>query len=263
MALTVALLSIKGGVGKTTTAVNLSGLAALSGLRTLVWDLDPQGGATFALGDPSPKRDATRAITRKRPRLNDAVTTTVTTGLDLIPADTSLRTLDLELADASRSKQRIGEALDSVADRYDVIFIDCAPGVSVANDSALRAADIYLSPIVPSSLATRAFEQLVAYIDETPKARGDLVGFLSMVDRRKRAHRDLADRLPRDDARVLQTAIPASVVIEAAPERHRPFVFTGRASTASIAYRDLWTEIQTRTHGRSLPASTLRGKKKH
>ncbi len=155
----------------------------------------------------------------------------------------------MALAEKSQSKQRIRRALASAADAYDAIIIDCPPGVSLQNDNALRAAQLYLAPIVPSALAVRAFEQLVTYVDDDAKAAGQLLGFLSMVDRRKRTHRDTAEHLARDDRRILRAAIPASVAIEASPARGVPFVLTHRSSRAAIAYRDLWIEIQTRAHG--------------
>lgn len=252
VALSIALIGVKGGVGKTTTAVNLAALAAAGGLRTLVWDLDPQGSASYALGFTKLGKGATRNVTRKRTDLHDAVFRTSTAGLDLIPADISLRTLDLALAERPRPRKRVGEALASVDESYDAIFIDCPPGITLANDSALRAARVYLSPIVPSPLARRAFDQLVTHVDETPKATGKLMGFLSMVDRRKRAHRELLERLPREHPQVIKAWIPASSAIEASPEQGLPFVTGRRSTAAAVAYRNLWTEVQRSALGKQV-----------
>jgi chromosome partitioning protein len=252
VALSIAVVGVKGGVGKTTTAVNLAGLAASGGLRTLVWDLDPQGAASYALGFDKRGKGATRHVTKKRPDLDDAVFRTVTPGLDLIPADISLRTLDLELARRARSRRRVGDALASIVDDYDVVLIDCPAGITLANEGAMRAAQVYLAPVVPSALSVRAFEQLVTYVAESRKADGQLMGFLSMVDLRKRGHRELAQSLPRDHPQILHASVPASAAVEAAPQQGTPFVFTRRKSRVAIAYRNLWTEIQTSAFGRHI-----------
>jgi cellulose biosynthesis protein BcsQ len=154
--------------------------------------------------------------------------------------------LDLALAERRRPKKKVGDALASIDENYDAVFIDCPPGITLANESAMRAAHVYLSPVVPSALATRAFDQLTTYVEETPKASGRLFGFLSMVDRRKRAHREMLALLPTRNAHILRTSIPTSAAIENSPHSREPFVMRRRASAAAIAYRDLWTEVQTR-----------------
>ena len=161
VALSIALIGVKGGVGKTTTAVNLAALAAAGGLRTLVWDLDPQGAASYALGftklgegrDPPahpqagrpPRRGVPHRDRRARPRSR--------------PTSRCARSTSRS-AERPRPRKKVGDALASVDESYDAIFIDCPPGITLANDSALRAARVYLSPIVPSPLAWRAFDQL-------------------------------------------------------------------------------------------------------
>jgi cellulose biosynthesis protein BcsQ len=249
MALSIALVSPKGGVGKTTTAINLAALAAAGGLRTLVWDLDPQGSASFILGFDKKGGGATHHLTRKRPQLGDGIFS-ASAGVDLIPADMSLRTLDIALAANTRSRKRVREALQSVDTAYDAVFIDCPAGITLANEGAIRAADVYLSPIVPSPLAVRAFDQLADHVAQDRRASGRLLGFLSMVDRRKRSHRDIADQMLADHSDVLRTAIPTSTDAET-------LLYPGsrRARTRSrcaIAYRDLWTEVQTAALGRHI-----------
>jgi chromosome partitioning protein len=263
MTLTVALVGVKGGVGKTTTAVNLAGLAAAGGLRTVVWDLDPQAAASYALGFDKRGRGAARNVTRKRPNLEDAAFRTGTPGLDLIPADISLRTLDIALADRGRPHGRVRNALASLSDQYDVAFIDCAPGITLANESAMRAAEIYLAPIVPSALSVRAFEQLETYVGDTPKAGGRLLGFLSMVDRRKLVHREIADRLARESDSLLRSVIPASAAVEAAPAQGKPFVSGRTARRVAVAYRDLWNEVQTSAFGHHIDLTIEDGRTNH
>ena len=126
-----ATYNIKGGVGKTSTAVNLAYLAAASGLRALLWDLDPQGAATYLFRvKPRVKGGGRGLVSGKRP-VDDAVKATDFDNLDLLPADFSYRNMDLELDEAKKRTRRIDQLLSGVADDYDLAFLDCPPSVSL------------------------------------------------------------------------------------------------------------------------------------
>lgn len=247
---TVATMSLKGGVAKTTTAVNLAALAALEGLRTVVWDLDPQGGATWSLGvdEELPRRG--RGLASDKARLRSLTVPTPWDGFGVVPAGPSLRRLERELADRSKPRRHVGELLTDLASDHDVVVVDCAPGLTLANEGVARAVQIVLSPVVPSPLAVRAFEQLQEWVRESPKARDvHVFGFLSMVDRRKADHRAAITMLAGTRRGFLRTIVPASVVAERAPGTREPVVLQ-RRSAVGIAYRDLWNEVQSEVLGK-------------
>ena len=153
-----ATYNIKGGVGKTSTAVNLAYLAAASGRRVLLWDLDPQGAATFLFRvKPRVKGGGRGLVSGKRP-IDDAVKATDFDNLDLLPADFSYRNMDLELDDARKRTHRLDQLLSGMADDYDIAFLDCPPSVSLVSENVLRAADVLLVPLIPATLSLRTYD---------------------------------------------------------------------------------------------------------
>src|SRR3712207_4134002 len=149
----VATYSIKGGVGKTSAAVNLGALAARAGRRTLLWDLDPQGAATFLLRIRPKVKGGGRKLVRGRRDPVDALRGTDVEGLDLLPADFSYRHLDLVLDREKRPAEGLGRVLEPLAGDYDLAILDCAPSISLVSESVFRAADVLLVPLVPSTLS--------------------------------------------------------------------------------------------------------------
>ncbi len=154
MALTISLLSIKGGVGKTSAAVNLAAQAVIGGLRTLVVDLDPQGGATYTLGVDERVDGGARAIASKDYALKRAIVSTPWLGIDIVPADFSLRHLDLDLAARGKPKRRLGQILRPLRARYDVVLIDsnadligCYETVRDTPDDVARILSAYRSAL--------------------------------------------------------------------------------------------------------------------
>ena len=249
-----ATYNIKGGVGKTTTAVNLAYLAAESGLRTVLWDLDPQGAASFMFRiKPRVKGGGKAIISGKRP-LDDAIKGTDFENLDLIPADFTYRNMDL-LLDAGDAKsdgapggkpaRKLGRLLAPLASEYDAVFLDCPPSVSLVSENVLHAADVIVVPLIPTTLSVRTLEQLSDFVDEFKGRKPDLVAFFSMVDRRKKLHREIAEKLHAERPEVLATAIPALSVIEMMSVERAPVTVFAPASAAAKAYRALWAEISS------------------
>jgi chromosome partitioning protein len=240
-----ATYSIKGGVGKTSTAVNLAYLAAREGRRTLLWDLDPQAAATFMFRvRPRVKGGGHALVTRKRP-IEAALKASDFDNLDLLPADFSYRNMDLDLDETKRRTRRLGQLLEEVADDYDVVFLDCPPSISLVSENVLHAADTLLVPLIPATLSLRTFDQLTRFIADSKAPRPEVVAaFFSMADRRKRLHREVIDAIPRDGTRVADTVIPALAIIEQMAERRAPVPAFAPTSRAALCYEQLWAEVR-------------------
>jgi chromosome partitioning protein len=239
----LATYNIKGGVGKTSTVVNLAYLSAREGRRTLLWDLDPQAAATYVFRvRPRIKGGGHALVSRRRP-IEAALKATDFDNLDLLPADFSYRNMDLELDDTKKRTRRLGQLLDSVADDYDVVFLDCPPSISLVSENVMHAADTLLVPLIPATLSLRTFDQLIRFVEDSHGSHPEVVAFFSMADRRKRLHREVIDTISREGTRVANTVIPALSIIEQMAERRAPVPAFAPTSRAARCYEELWAEV--------------------
>ena len=240
---TLATYSIKGGVGKTSAAVNLGALAAADGLRTVLWDLDPQGAASFLFRiRPKVKGGGGRLIRDKEPLA--VMKGTDVEGLDLLPADFSYRNLDLELDRRKKPLAGVRRVLAQLDGDYDLAILDCPPSISLVSENVFAAADLLLVPLIPSTLSVRTLEQLRRFLTQIEQPAPEVLAFFSMVDRRKRLHRDLVASLPAELPGVADVAIPNASVVELMGLEREPVVTSAPRHVASEAYRRLWAQAR-------------------
>ena len=189
----VSIAAAKGGVGKTATAVNLAHLAAESGVSTLLWDLDPQGAASHCYRiEAKVTGGANRLLSGKRD-LRFHVRQ-VSENLDVMPADPSFRVAESVLAHRRSSDKALRKLLRPLRDSYDVVILDCAPGLGLVTESVLAASDLVLSPVIPAPLSVRSLDQLTEFVDARhPKV--EVMAFLSMLDDRKVLHRQVIEQV--------------------------------------------------------------------
>ncbi len=238
-----ATYNIKGGVGKTSTAVNLAYLAARGGDRTLLWDLDPQAAATYLFRIRPRVKGGGRALVRGTRPLDDAIKGTDFEGLDLLPADFTYRNMDIELDGTKKPVRRIRRLLRPVRDEYDVVILDCPPSISLVSENVLHAANTIVVPLIPTTLSVRTLDQLTAFVDGFDGRRPELLAFFSMVDRRKRLHREIVDSLPVERSGILTTVIPAMSLVEQMAVRRAPVPAFAPRSRLARSYEELWAEI--------------------
>lgn len=230
-------------MGKTSAAVNLAALAAGEGRRTLIWDLDPQDAATFLFRVRPKVKGGGRKLVRGRRDPSSVVKATDVEGLDLLPADFSYRHLDLALDRSKRPQAGLARVLTPLAADYDVVVLDCPPSISLVSESVFDASDVLLVPLVPSTLSVRTFEQLLAFLAAGRERAPAVVAFLSMVERRRRMHRELAASLPGALPAVAAASIPVASAVELMGARRAPLVRTHPRSPAARAYAALWAEV--------------------
>ena len=242
MAQTVALYSVKGGVGKTAAAVNLAALSASAGRRVLVWDLDPQSAASWYLQSEAGAERSVKKLLKPK-GLAASVRPTIHNRLWVLPALPGQQAIEHHLADKKDAGYRLAKLIDPLAEQFEEIWIDAPPGLSLLADNVLRAADMVLVPMVPTHLSERTWFQLKRHLDERHIHPERLRAFLSLVDRRRRMHREFAERHRHDIPELLDSEIPYASVIEQMGEDQQPSVYREPRHPANQAYRALWDEI--------------------
>lgn len=239
---TLALYNLKGGVGKTVAAVNLASLAAAQGVRTLLWDLDPQGSSAWYLGFAPEQTGGMKRLARGKTAIGELIRPTRWPRLDLLAGGLSNRRLEQQADDESGLLERLAAPL---GEDYALLVLDCPAGILPLNDEALRLADIVATPMIPTSLSVHTFTVLVQHLARQRMRKVKLYPFLSMVDRRRRLHRDLTESLPREIATLLRTAIPYASVVEQMGPRRAPLHEYAPTAPAAQQYAALWAEIRT------------------
>lgn len=238
---TLAIYNLKGGVGKTAAAVNLAYLAARSGLHTLLWDLDPQGAASWNLqGEAATAPDKT--VWRGTSPIGRRIVETAYDNLHLIPADLESRHLDVWLRKDDNSHDRLRTLIEPLSEQYSLVVLDCPPSLSHLADNIFAAADRILVPTVPTHLSLRALMTLIDYFkaNELPRAR--LRPFWSMADRRRGLHRGLIEQPPKAMKDVCAAVIPYAASVERMGEARAPLEVSEPSSYAAECYRALWAE---------------------
>ena len=240
----IASYNLKGGVGKTTAAVNLAYLSSVAGHRTLLWDLDPQGAATYLMRvRPRVKGGSPKLVRGSRPMI-DAVKATDYDNLDLLPADFTYRHMDIDLNARPNPQRTLRKLLAPLSDEYDRIILDTPPSLSLVSENVIGASDLVLVPLIPTVLSVRTFDQLVTFVEELKGRKPALRGFFSMLDRRRKLHRDILAELPADREQMSTVAIPSASAVEQMAVRRAPLAEFAPRSPAALAFQQLWEEME-------------------
>lgn len=238
-----SLYNLKGGVGKTASCVNFAYMAAKDGFRVLVWDIDPQGAASYYYKAQAVAKGSAKKIIEHDMGVSDAIIHTDYEGLDIIPADISARKLDILLEAQHGSKKYFKNLLKEVSADYDFVFIDCPPGFGSVAENIFYASDAVLMPVIPSTLSVRTYEQVKSYFGTKDIDLDKLMCFFTMVDVRKNMHNDTMQQLYKDK-RFFEHYIPYLSDIEKMGIKNAPVEAFAPSSFAAICYRALWTEIK-------------------
>jgi chromosome partitioning protein len=249
LAKVIAVVNQKGGVGKTTTAVNLSAGLALAERRTVLIDLDPQGNATTGLGlnKAEPRRTVYNVLLDGLP-LNEATTPTELPYLSIVPSEMDLVGAEIELVSTTERENRLKNALDAYRDQLDFMIVDCPPSLGLLTLNALTAADSVLIPLQCEYYAMEGLAQLIRTINMVrerlnPKLAIEGILFTMFDGRTSLAAQVKTEVHQHLGGQTFSTVIPRNIRLTEAPSHGRPVFLYDLRSSGSIAYLDLTREV--------------------
>ncbi len=243
---TLAIYSNKGGVGKTATAVNLAYLAAQAGYTTLLCDLDPQSSSTFYFRVKPKIKRAAQGFTKASKAIDKSIKGTDYENLDLLPADFTHRNLDITFNNLKHSKLRLTKVLVPFHKEYDLIMLDCPPTINILAENIFNTADNILVPLIPTTLSLRTHQQMLTFFKKNNYNKKNVYTFLSMVDRRKKLHKEITVNITNTFDGVLESVIPYLSHVEQMGLRREPVPAFAPNVAAAKAYRALWDEVETK-----------------
>ncbi|MCL5265021.1 MAG: AAA family ATPase [Chloroflexi bacterium] len=252
MARTYAVANQKGGVGKTTTAINLGAYLAASGRKVLLVDMDPQANATSGLGfDKAEVSPSIYEVLMGQAKLAEAILLTNRVGLDLAPSSIGLAGAEVEMVSLMAREQRLRRALQTIANRYDYILVDCPPSLGLLTLNSLTAADGVIIPVQCEYLALEGVGQLVSTVNlvrDNLNSRLRIVGLLmTMYDSRTNLSQQVVDEVCNHFPQLIfRSIVPRSVRLSEAPSYGKSILDYDPASKGAQAYKSLADELITR-----------------
>lgn len=240
----IAIYNIKGGVGKTASAVNISAACAIDGNNTLLIDLDPQGASSYYFEADLDYIEKSEKVIKGKKSIEKSIKPTRIKNLDILPADTSFRKIDIILKELKGSNKWLKNFIKPVKKQYDYIFLDCPPSISLFSENIFANADIILVPIVPTTLCTRTYNQLIDFFKQEKLDRSKLLPFFSMTEKRKTLHRETIESFQNQFPETINVSIPYNSLIEKMGEYKMPIVIQYPYAETSFNYKKLWNKVK-------------------
>jgi len=237
----IAVYCSKGGVGKTATAVNLAFAASRNGYATLLCDLDPQGASSYYFRIRPKKKFNSKKLLQGN--LGKFIRGTDFDDLDLLPAHFSHRNFDLLLDRNKETAPGLGEVLQPLEEEYDLIFLDCPPNLTLLSENILQAADIVITPVIPTTLSILSLEQLLKLCRKIGVDKKKIHAFFSMAEKRKSMHLSVMSKY-RKYSIFMKTIIGYMAEIEKMGIHRKPVGAVQKSSLASQSYERLWREVE-------------------
>ncbi|MBS1730414.1 MAG: AAA family ATPase [Bacteroidetes bacterium] len=239
---TFALYNLKGGVGKTAASVNLAYLSAADGKKTLLWDLDPQGAASYYFQVETAGKNEFKKILSGNLPVKEIIRESAFENLWIIPSDMSSRHADLLLDEQKQSRKKLKSFLHELKG-FDHIFMDCPPGLSILHENVFLAAGWVLMPNIPTTLSILSFDKVIRFFEENNIEQEKIKCFFSMVDHRKNLHHEIMQKFYRDGV-FLKSYIPYLSDVEKMGTYRQPLFEFANSGYAATCFRDLWNEIK-------------------